>query len=99
MIAANDLLAIGCYDVLKGAGLRIPEDVSVIGYNDAYLVDRLSPPLTTVRHPLYDIGVRAGRMILERIAGVETGAMTVSLATTLVVRGSTAPPNRSTPQL
>jgi LacI family transcriptional regulator, galactose operon repressor len=95
VIAANDLLAIGCYDVLKGSGIRIPEDVSVIGYNDVYLVDRLSPPLTTVRHPLYDIGVRAGRLILERIAGVENEAMIVALATTLVVRGSTAPPNRA----
>lgn len=95
IIAANDLLAVGCYDVLKSNGIRIPEDVSVIGYNDVDLVDRLSPPLTTVRHPLYDIGVRAGRLILERIAGVENEAMVIALATMLVVRGSTAPPNRA----
>jgi len=95
VIAANDLLAIGCYDVLKSANIRIPEDVSVIGYNDVYLVDRLSPPLTTVRHPLYEIGLRAGRLILERIAGVENEVMTIGLMTNLVVRGSTAPPGRA----
>ena len=95
VIAANDLLAVGCYDVFKTANIRIPEDVSVVGYNDVYLVDRLSPPLTTVRHPLYEIGVRAGRLMLERFAGIENEAMTIALATTLIVRGSTAPPRQS----
>lgn len=95
VIAANDLLAVGCYDVFKSLDIKIPEDVSVIGYNDVDLVDRLSPPLTTVRHPLYDIGLRAGRLILERISGVENEAMAISLQTTLVVRGSTAPPGRA----
>ncbi len=95
VIAANDLLAIGCYDVFKTANIRIPEDISVVGYNDVYLVDRLSPPLTTVRHPLYEIGVRAGRLMMERFAGAENEAMTIALATTLIVRGSTAPPRQS----
>ena len=94
VIAANDLLAIGCYDVFKKANIRIPEDVSVVGYNDVHLVDRLSPPLTTVRHPLYEIGVRAGRLMMERVAGAQNEAMTIALATTLIVRGSTAPPRQ-----
>ena len=94
VIAANDLLAIGCYDVFKSANIRIPEDVSVVGYNDVYLVDRLNPPLTTVRHPLYEIGVRAGRLMIERFAGAANEVMTIALATTLIVRGSTAPPRQ-----
>jgi LacI family transcriptional regulator, galactose operon repressor len=94
VVAANDLLAIGCYDVLKRQNMRIPEDVSVVGYNDVYLVDRLSPALTTVRHPLYEIGMRGGRLLLERFAGAENEAMTISLASNLVVRDSTAPPSR-----
>jgi LacI family transcriptional regulator len=92
VIAANDLLAIGCYDVFNRANIRIPDDVSVVGYNDVALADRLSPPLTTVRHPLYEIGVRAARLMIERFAGAENEAMTIGLATTLIVRKSTAPP-------
>ncbi|HVZ54811.1 MAG TPA: LacI family DNA-binding transcriptional regulator, partial [Pseudolabrys sp.] len=92
LIAANDLLAIGCYDVFKSKHIRIPKDVSIVGYNDVAMVDRLSPPLTTVRHPLYEIGVRAARLMIERFAGAENEAMTIGLAATLIVRKSTAPP-------
>lgn len=93
VVAANDLFAVSCYDVFKTRGIRIPQDVSVIGYNDVLLIDRLNPPLTTIRNPHYDIGLRAGRAILERIAGDAAGPMRISLMPSLVVRASTAPPS------
>ncbi|MHB8494406.1 MAG: LacI family DNA-binding transcriptional regulator [Casimicrobiaceae bacterium] len=92
VVAANDLLAIGCYKVLDSVHLRIPEDVSVIGYNDVSLVDGLSPPLTTVHNPLYEIGFRAGHAILDRMRGTQGPIEHMTLAPTLVVRRSTAPP-------
>lgn len=95
VIAANDLLAVGCYDVFKGAGMRIPEDISIVGYNDVLLVDRLDPPLTTVRYPHYEIGLRAGRAIIECIAEGANEAMSITLVPRLVVRGSTAPPGKT----
>lgn len=96
VITANDLFAVGCYDVFAEAGIRIPDDVSVIGYHDVPLIDRLNPPLTTVRNPHYEIGVQAGRTILDEMAGLDREPMTVSLSPRLIVRGSTAPPPETT---
>jgi LacI family transcriptional regulator len=92
VVAANDRLALGCYDVLCERGLRIPEDVSVTGYNDMLFADRFSPPLTTVRIPHYQIGVKAAQLLLEALEDHESPAMTVRLTPSLVVRASTAPP-------
>lgn len=92
VVAANDLLAIGCYDVLRDHGIAIPEAVSIVGYNDIALVDRMSPPLTTVHNPLYEIGLAAGERLLRSIQGTQEKAERIVLAPTLVVRGSTAAP-------
>ncbi len=92
VVAANDLLALGCYDALKAAGLACPGDVSVTGFNDMPLVDMMDPPLTTVRIPQYDMGAEAARAILERLNGAADDAQTIVLPSTLVVRGSTAAP-------
>lgn len=92
VVAANDLLAIGCYDVLKRRGLTIPRDVSIIGYNDIALVDRVSPPLTTIHNPLYEIGFTAGEILLNAIKRNGNPSPKQVLAPTLVVRQSTAPP-------
>jgi LacI family transcriptional regulator len=95
VVAANDLLAIGCYDVLKRSGLAIPSDVSIVGYNDIGLVDRVSPPLTTIHNPLYEIGFAAGELLLSAIKGSGNPSPKRVLAPTLVVRQSTAPPKSS----
>lgn len=92
VVAANDLLALGCYDALRSAGLRCPVDVSVTGFNDMPLVDMMDPPLTTVRIPQYDMGEAAGNAVLARLDGAGGAAETVVLPSALVVRGSTAPP-------
>ena len=94
VVAANDLLALGCYDALRAAGLDCPGDVSVTGFNDMPLVDMMDPPLTTVRIPQYDMGEAAGRAVLERLDGAAGIARTIVLPSVLVVRGSTAPPRR-----
>ena len=67
IVAANDLLALGCYDVLAERGLRCPDDVSVVGFNDMPFADRFDPPLTTVRIPHYEIGAAAADLLLERL--------------------------------
>jgi LacI family transcriptional regulator len=85
------MLAVGVYEGLEARGLRCPEDVSVAGHNDMPLVDKLAPPLTTVAIPQYEIGVEAARLLLARLAG-EARPQRRLLPTTLVVRGSTAPP-------
>jgi len=89
IVAANDMLAVGCYGALDELALRCPEDVSVIGFNDMRFVDRLRPPLSTVRFPHYQVGTEAARLLIERIEGGESPVKILFLAPELVVRGST----------
>jgi LacI family transcriptional regulator len=92
VVAANDMLAIGCYQALDELGLRCPEDISVIGFNDMPFIDRLRPPLSTIRFPHYQLGMEAAKLLLERIDGEGGPVKIIYLAPELVVRGSTAPP-------
>ncbi|HLH58284.1 MAG TPA: LacI family DNA-binding transcriptional regulator [Streptosporangiaceae bacterium] len=88
---ANDMLAVGCYAALDEAGLRCPEDLSLVGFNDMPFIDRLRPPLTTVRFPHYQLGTEAAQLLLERVTGRDRPVKILFLAPELVVRGSTAP--------
>lgn len=90
--AANDMLAIGCYAALEEAARRCPDDISVIGFNDMPFVDRLRPPLTSVRFPHYQLGTEAAQLLLERINGSDRPVKVLYLAPELIVRGSTAAP-------
>ena len=90
--AANDMLAVGCYAALDEAGLQCPDDISVIGFNDMPFIDRLRPPLTTVRFPHYQLGTEAAQLLLERIGERDGPVKILYLAPELVVRGSTAAP-------
>ena len=93
IVAANDLLALGCYDVLAERGLRCPDDVSVVGFNDMPFADRFDPPLTTVRIPHREIGAAAADLLLERLGEAQgSAAPQIRLSPTFVARGSTAPP-------
>jgi LacI family transcriptional regulator len=92
LVAANDLLAIGCYDTLEARGIRCPQDISVVGFNDMPFVDHLRPPLTTVRVPQREIGTVAADLLLERLANDSESPREILLEPTLVVRGSTARP-------
>jgi LacI family transcriptional regulator len=91
VVAANDMLAVGCYGALDELDLRCPEDVSVIGFNDMPFVDRLRPPLSTVRFPHTQVGTEAARLLIERIQSGEGSPVKILyLAPELVARGSTA---------
>jgi LacI family transcriptional regulator len=92
VVAANDLLALGVLDVAARERLACPADLSVVGFNDMPFVDRLQPPLTTLRVAEYDLGYRAATLLLERIERPERRAETLLLTPELIVRGSTAPP-------
>lgn len=92
VVTANDLLALGCLDALAAAGRSCPGDVSVTGYNDIASMDRVHPPLTTVRVPRYELGVEAARLLLEKLARPDAPPRLVLLRPELVVRSSTGPP-------
>ncbi|MBO0804715.1 MAG: LacI family DNA-binding transcriptional regulator [Nocardiopsaceae bacterium] len=89
IVAANDMLAVGCYGALDELGLACPDDMSVIGFNDMPFIDRLRPPLTTVRFPHYQLGTEAAKLLLERIEGDDAPVKILYLAPELVARGST----------
>jgi LacI family transcriptional regulator len=91
VLAGNDLLALGCYDALAERNLRCPDDISIVGFNDIPFVDKLNPPLTTIRIPHQAIGMEAAQMLLERLRDPSRHARSVVLPLSLVVRGSTAP--------
>lgn len=88
IVAANDLLALGCYDAFAARHIRCPDDISVTGYNDAPFVDMVSPPLTTVRIKQYEMGVEGARLLLAQMNGAEFTA-DVLLRPELVQRAST----------
>ncbi|MFI6485499.1 LacI family DNA-binding transcriptional regulator [Nonomuraea sp. NPDC050663] len=91
LVAGNDLLALGVLDVLKENYVPCPERVSVVGFNDIDFAARMSPSLTTVRVPKYELGARGAQLLLDMIyrgRDVET----VTLPVTLMIRGSTGPP-------
>jgi LacI family transcriptional regulator len=91
---ANDMLAVGCFGALDEAGLSCPDDLSLVGFNDMPFVDRLRPPLTTVRFPHYQLGRDAAQLLLERVARADAPVKVLYLDPELVVRGSTAAPRR-----
>jgi len=88
IVAGNDLMALGCYDVFAARDLHCPRDLSVVGFNDMPFSDRFDPPLTTIAVPQYDIGASAADLLLERLQQPSTPPRTVVLAPHLVVRSS-----------
>lgn len=92
VFASNDLQAVGVYQAARAAGLRIPEDVSVIGFDDLPIAALMDPPLTTIHQPLSQMAVTATEMAIALGRGERPPQIGVELATTLTVRQSTAPP-------
>lgn len=88
----NDIAAIGALRALKDAGLRVPEDVSVVGFDDIQSAAYSTPSLTTVRQPLFEMGRRGAKILLDRIANREADyASEIVMAPELIVRESTGP--------
>ncbi|MBT2905603.1 substrate-binding domain-containing protein, partial [Streptomyces sp. McG8] len=92
VFAASDQMALGAVEALRGRGLRVPQDMSVVGFDDLPEVRWSAPPLTTVRQPLADMGALAVRTVLRLTRGEQPDSPRVELGTDLVVRASTAPP-------
>lgn len=92
LFAFNDISAIGAVRAFRDAGLRVPEDVSVVGFDDIQAAAYLTPRLTTVRQPLREMGEMAAKQLLMRISnGRAKAPPLISLAPELVVRESTGP--------
>jgi LacI family transcriptional regulator len=94
IFAASDLHAMGVYQAARDGGLRIPQDLSVVGFDDLEFTEWTAPPLTTVRQPLRRMGAVAAETLLRLASGESIGGRRIELATELVVRDSTAPPRR-----
>ena len=95
IFAASDQMAFGVYEAVRQRGLRVPDDISVVGFDDLPEARWASPPLTTVRQPLSEMGALAARTVLRLAQGEEIESPRVELATDLVVRHSSAPPRKS----
>jgi LacI family transcriptional regulator len=92
IVAAADLIAFGAVDAARSHGLNVPEQVSVVGFDDLPQAAQSFPGLTTVRQPLHDMGQTAVRALLSLIAGTPPPVRRMQLPTNLVVRGTTATP-------
>jgi LacI family transcriptional regulator len=91
VVAAHDRLALGCYDALLSRGLSCPDDISVVGFNDMPLMDKMRPSLTTVRVEHNQVGAEAARLLLDTFREPHRPARAVLLPPTLTVRASTGP--------
>ena len=91
--AYNDIAAIGMMRVLEDAGVRIPEDVSVVGFDDIVGASFTNPGLTTVRQPLKTMGQIAAQTVIEQIAGSGEHRPEILIDPEFVVRGSTGEPS------
>lgn len=89
VFACNDMSALGMMSVLQSAGLRVPEDISIVGFDDLPIAGQIHPGLTTVRQPIGEMGRAAVNALLTLIAGMEVASAEIVLPTSLVVREST----------
>jgi LacI family transcriptional regulator len=92
VFAGSDETALGVIEAARLRGLRVPDDLSLVGFDDTPVARFASPPLTTVRQPLREIGAVALRTALRLADGEKVDSHHVELATELVVRRTTAPP-------
>lgn len=91
IIAASDLMALGAIRQSRAMGLRVPEDVSIVGFDDSPLMAFTDPPLTTVRQPVSRISQAAVSTLIQLISGSEAETSSLTFAPELLVRSSTAP--------
>ncbi|HEY0753591.1 MAG TPA: LacI family DNA-binding transcriptional regulator [Ktedonobacteraceae bacterium] len=94
IFAGNDAQATGTYRALYARNIRIPDQMSVVGFDDVMYTAQMSPPLTTIHQPLQEIGKMAAHMLLRIIAGHQLESKHVELSTSLVLRDSCAPPRQ-----
>lgn len=88
IFACSDLMAFGAIEAIHAAGLRVPDDISVVGFDDLPMAADTYPPLTTMRQPLYEMGRMAAQMVVSLIDGKDVVSRQIELPTRLVVRQS-----------
>jgi LacI family transcriptional regulator, galactose operon repressor len=93
IVSFNDIAAIGAIRALRDANLRVPEDVSVIGFDDIQVAAYHNPRLTTIRQPLHDMGETAARILLQRMQGFKDYPVEFAVPPELIIRETTASPN------
>jgi LacI family transcriptional regulator len=91
IFAANDAMAFGAMDAISSAGLKVPDDVSVVGFDDVIRAAVVHPKLTTVRQPLNEIAVRAVAELVDAMRSGRAEGFRIELPARLVVRDSTGP--------
>ena len=94
IVCANDQTAIGAMRDLQAAGVRVPADVAVVGFDDMHISALLTPPLTTVRQPMRELGERACALLLQRVADPARPPRAERLPTELIVRESCGCPRK-----
>jgi DNA-binding LacI/PurR family transcriptional regulator len=92
VLCANDLMAIGAMECFKASGLRVPEDISVVGFDDLPISTLLTPRLTSVRQPAHDMGHRAATVLLDILEEKEDGLMVGQMPAVVQLRDSVCPP-------
>ena len=96
IVCYNDLTAIGAIRALRDRGMRVPEDISVVGFDDIQSAAFNNPSITTIRQPLNQMGMIAARLLLQRVRGQGTVPRTFSVQPELIVRESTSRPSETT---
>ena len=92
LFVANNLMTLGALDAIRERGLKIPDDISIIGFDDMPWANLLQPPLTAIAQPTYELGRRAAELLLGRLKDHEKPVTHEHLETRLIVRGSTSQP-------
>jgi LacI family transcriptional regulator len=90
IFASNDVSAFGALDAAKSLGLRVPEDISIVGFDDIPMSSYVHPALTTVRQPLFEMGVTATKLLISMLAKIELPTEHIELPTQFIIRASTA---------
>lgn len=94
LVSFNDVAAIGAIRAFRDHGLRVPEDVSIFGFDDIQGAAYHNPSLTTIRQPLHSMGTHAARILLQRIQGKKDYPEHIAIVPELIIRESTCPPNQ-----
>lgn len=88
IFCANDMMAVGCFDALRELGLKVPDDVSVVGFDDREIAQFTRPPLTTLLLPHYEMGEIAAELLIDAAGGLKGGPTQIKVECTLVERDS-----------
>ncbi len=97
LVAFNDISALGAMTALREAGYKVPEDVSIVGFDDIEFASITYPPLTTIRQPLHEMGATAADLLLRKLTNDES-VQSLRVRPELIVRSSTCPPPLACPK-